>query len=160
MNDKKQKIFSIWLKVIVIIMGITGAVFFAGTGLWSARDAEVSRTAAFIKDTYPLWIVVILLCYAELIAFWRVATRIGEDNSFCVENTKSMHAMAVIAIGFSVCFAAMLILLSIMSKITFMRSLFLSALIVLSIIFSLICEILSRLIYHAWEFKHENDLTI
>ena len=97
MNQQK---LSSWLKAIIIIIGFCGLVVYFGI---------LPNCGSSLQDSYPefaswhwpwmifLWITAVP-CYAVLVLGWKVASRIGMDRSFCMENAK---AQAMVTYGLS-----------------------------------------------------------
>ncbi|MBQ9539038.1 MAG: DUF2975 domain-containing protein [Treponema sp.] len=154
-----MKKYGTLLKAIVILLGIMGAVFFTAFILYA--KSYKTRMAELINDALVFHIVIAICCYAELLVFWGIASQIGKDNSFSPENSRSFRIMAAIALVFAGCFFGMLIFFAVSGKLLpLIFTMYLTFMGLLSLIFAAICEVLSRLIYHAWLVKNENDLTI
>ena len=96
-----------------------------------------------------------------LIEFWKVCTQIGADNSFSVENAKCFHRMAIYGGCAGAGYAVRLIWWLVAIRGAHAEIAFLSiGEILLSLVFIVLCEALSKLISYAYEVKHENELTI
>lgn len=155
----RQTKISYWLKGLVIVLAIMGILFFGGLTYW----------AIYIKNGQPdnlLWTFVFFawytaaFCYVILIEFWKVCTEIGKDNSFSMENTRAFHHMGLCGIAEAVGFAARLLWFFVCGAATLPIAIFIIAEIILSLIFMILCEALSRLVQNAYEVKRENELTI
>lgn len=161
----EQKRIADGLKFFTVIVAAVGAVFF----LWYVPGCmnrymeyigTVPRVAVF-RWLVPVAIGVIgLLCYLALWEFWRICTRIGNDNSFCRENARSMRNIAILAF-----LAAGLMLIAGITLVCFGLLIRLAAVKILFLIFvacglSVLCLALARLVENAAELKEENELTI
>ena len=86
-----QKEVSKWLKVITILVGVAGIIFFFVVMPYMAYDVA----AAYPEAAYLKWPGMIygwgigVICYAILYQFWKVCVEIGRDNSFSAENAKA-----------------------------------------------------------------------
>ena len=134
----KQTKISYWLKAITIILGMIGVVFF-GWLTYLAMQMKAEDDLIWLGIGCSWYIA--LLCYLVLIEFWKVCTQIGADNSFSVENAKCFHRMAIRGAHAEIAFLSI-------------------GEILLSLVFIVLCEALSKLISYAYEVKHENELTI
>ena len=155
----KQTKISYWLKGLVIVLAIMGILLFGG----------LTCCAFYLKNTQPdnsLWTFVFFtwytaaLCYVVLIEFWKVCTQIGKDNSFSLENTRAFHHMTICGIAAGIGFTVRLVWLFVCGAITVSGAVFIVTEIILSGIFAVLCEALSRLVQNAYEVKQENELTI
>lgn len=169
MNQKK---ISRWLKAIVIVLGLMGIGFF-GLRTWYAfylKSPDIStlswQSALFSGRTNLLWDTIVfswynaILCYIILFQFWKVCTQIGADNSFSLENARAFHSMALCGIAAAVGFALRLCWIGMIGSLRPELFIFIFAEILLSLMFFVLCEALSRLVRNAYEVKNENDLTI
>lgn len=104
--------------------------------------------------------VSIVVCMAILFFFLGVCHEIGKDNSFSLENTASLHKMAICGGVYS----AIYVVRELVQIITGNHGAYTLGynviMIFLGIIFLGICECLSRLVKNAYEIKLENELTI
>ncbi len=153
-----MKKYGILLKAIAIVLALMGAAFFTAFSLY----AHTYRThvAELINSALPFHVLIVICCYAELVLFWGIADQIGRDNSFSPENRRSFRIMAIIGGIFAADFFAMLIFFAARGRLIVIRAIYLTCMGLLSLIFTALCETLSRLIHHAWLVKNENDLTI
>lgn len=122
-----------------------------------ARDPAV----AWLKwpGLCGMWLIG-LLCYFALALFWGICTRIGKDDSFCLENARAMKRIGLLAFGTG----GLILLGCVFLGCTGALS---GALCVLSFFvicaacgIGVICFALSALIRNAAKLKEENDLTI
>lgn len=149
-----------WLKGVTFILAIMGLLFFGGV-TYFINITGVSYP--FIRIFF-LWYTA-ACCYLILFNFWSVSTEIGRDNSFSKENGAAFRHMAVcgaaVTLGFVVKLIWKLTVLVPMESASLLFTVGAIAFeIIVGIIFSIVCEALSQLIYNAYEVKHENDLTI
>lgn len=96
-----QKSISIWLKAIIIGVALCGLVIYVLV-VPSAGQSIVAANPEFSNRFLP-WLIFISLtalpCYAVLVLGWKVASNIGRDRSFTVENAKWIKAIAFLAIA-------------------------------------------------------------
>ena len=96
MNHKKA---SIQLKVIIIAMAIFGLMVYS----WIVPTLGQNFANMFPECAHAYWPWLIFIwatgipCYGALIFAWNIAGRIGQDNSFSVENGISMKRIAQLA---------------------------------------------------------------
>lgn len=159
MNQKK---IADGLKFFSVIVAAVGAVFF----FWYApcmadKYAALAPEAETLKwpGLIGIWAIG-LLCYLALLEFWKICTRIGEDNSFCRKNARSMRIIALLAF-----LAAVLLLVGGVIRACLGFWELLSAVKLFFVIFiacglGVLCLALARLIENAAKLKEENDLTI
>ncbi len=153
-----MKKYGILLKAVVILLGLMGAAFFTAFALYAR--AYQTHVAELINDAIVFHIIIVACCYAELAVFWGIAGQIGKDNSFSPENRRSFRIMAAIALVFAACFFGMLVFFAVRGRLIVIRAMYLTFMGLLSLVFAVLCELLSGLIHHAWLVKNENDLTI
>ena len=158
----EQKKVADGLKFFSCVVAAVGAVFF----FWYApsmadKYAALSPGAESLKwpGLIGIWAVG-LLCYLALWQFWKICTRIGNDDSFCKKNARSMQIIALLAF-----LAAILLLVSgvIRACLGFLEllhgvKLFFTIFIACGL--GVLCLALARLIENAARLKEENDLTI
>lgn len=112
-----------------------------------------------VPGTIGVWAIGLLILGA-LACFYRICSRIGENNSFSLENAKDMKSIGVLAAAVAILIIGGAVFLGIAG--------FLSAPALLLGIFMdfgawavcILCMALSLLIKNAAEIKAENDLTI
>lgn len=158
----EQKRIANVLKFFSIVTALVGALFF----LWFvpgviAGCAQTIPGTAFLRwpGTIGMWASG-LLCYLALWEFWRICTRIGRDNSFCMENARSMKHIGQLAFA-----AVILILVGCVYLVCVGCFWPPQAVIVFFVVFiacgfGVVCLALSRLIQNAAKLKEENELTI
>jgi len=150
------------LKAVSVGAALAGAVFFC----WYVPNVVDSIAfdypeAAWLKwpGLAGIWGIGVL-CYLALWEFWRICTRIGQDNSFCQENARSMRHIGILA------FLALALLMGgsvFLICIHYMSGAFaLAAAFAMCIAggIGIVCLALSVLIKNAAKLKEENDLTI
>lgn len=154
----KQTKISYWLKAITIILGMIGVVFF-GWLTYLAMQMKAANDSVWLGIGCSWYIAV--LCYLVLFEFWMVCTQIGADNSFSKQNARHFHRMAIYGGCAAVGYAVRLIWWFAAVRGAHAEIAFLSTgEILLSLVFIVLCEALSKLISYAYEVKHENELTI
>ena len=98
MNQKK---LALWLKAIIIGVGICGTIVYFGI---------LPDLGSFMHETYPefsswhwpwmifLWCTAIP-CYIVLVLGWKIAGNIGADRSFSKENAELLQSIAWLIAG-------------------------------------------------------------
>ena len=142
------------LKVMTILIALFLAVFGAGlTYMYLQIEGGGRFLVAFT------WAVGVL-CYYILYCFWNVCTQIGADNSFSIENEKSMQRMGCAGLVISLIILVRVIVMLMMSQWFLFSPFYEAGKICLGLIFYIVCNALGRLIHNAYELKEDNDLTI
>lgn len=155
----KQKKIANWLKAITILLGSMGIVFFSGL-TWMAFELKAT------DERNPLWMwiffswYIAVLCYLILFEFWRICTQIGQNNSFSMENATYFHHMGIYSVAAIIGFAGRFLWLAAIGRIDVLNAGFSITEILLAVVFTVLCEALSRLVRYAHDMKQENDLTI
>lgn len=155
----KQEKIALWLKGLVIGLAILGAIFLIGFTMFAFARKDLNPVTTILGFPFAVWYSV-SMCYVILYHFWHVCQEIGRENSFSSENARSFHKMAIGGICLGMGFIVKFCLVLLFDKITFLYGLFVLFEVIVSIVFVMVCEILSKLILHAYEMKQENDLTI
>ncbi len=155
----KQKKISKWLKAIAYFLVIVGTLFVIGVSIYAFMSPEKHPVGSILGFPLFTWYTIIF-CYIILFQFWKVATEIGNDNSFSPENAKSFHNMFIAGIFLAVGFIAKFCLLLFANNLGLIYGMFIVLEIIGSIVLTVLCEALSKLIQNAYEIKQENELTI
>ncbi len=92
-----QKKLAIWLKAICVGCALCGLALFGFI---------LPRFLAYVAEEVPdlphrawsafMWVLAVP-CYAVLVCIWKMATEIGRDNSFSLENAKLLKYIALLA---------------------------------------------------------------
>ncbi|MCH5296363.1 MAG: DUF2975 domain-containing protein [Ruminococcus sp.] len=157
-----QKSLSKWMKLILFIFGLFGIALFG---------VIVPVVGLDLKDTYPEfayafvpWMIFIFItavpCYAVLVIGWKVASSIGDDESFSNANARRLKHVSVLALATSVYYFAgnvVFLLLNMNHPGTLIVSLFITF---IGIAISAASAILSYLVKKAAKLQEESDLTI
>lgn len=161
-NYMSQKSLSKWMKIILFIFGLCGIAIF---GL------VMPVIGIDLKNEYPEfafafipWLVFILImavpCYAVLVFGWKIASSIGNDNSFSTANAKRLKYVSVLALITSIYFFAgnvVFLLLNMNHPSILIFSLFVTF---VGIAISAASAILSYLVRKAAKLQEQSDLTI
>ena len=158
----EQKKIANGLKAFSIAVAVVGALFF----FWYVpalieEMAVMNPEAAGLRwpGTIGVWVIA-LLCYLALWEFWNICTRIGNDNSFCMENARSMKHIGLLAFLAALLMFGAGIFLACINCLGAAELLVEFFLIFVACGIGVVCAALSRLIRNAAEIKAENDLTI
>lgn len=157
-----HKSLSKWMKVIIFIFGLCGIAIFGlvtpviGTDL---KNEYPEFAYAFIP-----WLVFILImaipCYAVLVLGWKIASSIGNDNSFSNSNAKRLKYVSVLTLVTSIYFFAgnvVFLLLNINHPGILLASLFITF---VGTAISAASAILSYLVKKAAKLQEQSDWTI
>ncbi len=159
MNQAK---LSKWLKVITLGIGITGAIVYFYI-IPNMGRTLVNEYPEFETWFWP-WLIFIwtsgIPCYLALSYFWKICTRIGEDNSFCEKNAILLSRISYLAVADTIFFFVGNIIFLLLGM-NHPGILILSLLIdFLGISIAVASASLSHLVHKAAEIKRENELTI
>ena len=104
----EQKTLARWLKCIIILTALCGAVLFAG--VCPALGTELCATEARFAGWFWPWMIFIwgaaVPCYIVLFFAWEIASNIGADRSFSLENAKLLQGISGLAAGDAAFFLA------------------------------------------------------
>lgn len=156
-----QRKIANWLKgldIVLFIMVLSLLIFLTYVRLQRPEliDFLNDSSVGFIAFSCFTGICVFIV----LIEFWKICTQIGNDNSFSIENSKAFHNMTICGIVAAVIFACKIVSLIITSNFTLLYMMLILVEIVLSVMFAILAEAMSKLVLNAYEVKHENELTI
>lgn len=157
-----QKSLSKRMKIIIILLGICGAVLFG---------IAVPVIGLDLADSYPEysycflpWLIFILLmavpCCAVLVIAWKIATSISNDNSFSEINSKRLKNVSVLSLATSIYLFVGATVFLLLSMCHF--SMFLGACLVsfVGVAISVASAVLSYLVKKAAALQEQSDLTI
>ncbi len=158
LRNNKQYQLSLWLKTVDLFLMILVIMLFGVFSWYGAKG--VGPTAENIRSYGIFLYVTEVLTLVMLIIFWRVATEIGRDNSFSMENVKHFRYIGYCSGTISMGYLFRLIYVIANGNFTWFRIGYCLALMIFGILVLSVCLILSCLIKNAYEMKQENDLTI
>lgn len=144
-----------WLKGVILGLGVAGAVFYGYVIPFLKKKLFESMSA------YTPWLVFLLLtavpCYAVLVIGWRISNRIGNNNSFCMENAKGLSTVSYLAlIDTAYFFVGSIVMM--FCGISRIEVLFMSVVIVfIGVAIGVAAAALSHLVRKAALLKQEND---
>ena len=159
MNQKK---LSLWLKAVIIAVGICGLIVYFGI---------LPNIGSDLTDSYPefsswhwpwmifLWMTAIP-CYIILVLAWKIAANIGNDRSFSVENAELLQSIAWLIAGDILFFFvgnAILLFLNMNHPGIILLSLLICA---IGIAISIAAACLSHLVRKAADLQEQSDLTV
>ena len=92
-----------WIKTVLTGLGICGLLLYGGV-IPSLGQSFVDMYPE-LSGNYVPWLVFLLLtaipCYLFLIFGWKIATNIGKDRSFCMDNARYLQTIAHLTADFS-----------------------------------------------------------
>lgn len=159
----KQKTLAIWLKLIIIGVAICGLIICAVVLPTLGRNIALSYEGEFDYAFWPclifLWLTA-LPCFAALAIGWRIASNIGRDRSFCMENARLISVISILAAADSAFFFVGNIVLLFLNM-NHPGFVLLSWIVVfLGIALSIGLACLSHFARKAAALQEENDLTV
>ena len=155
----KQLRLSYVLKGIVITIALLGIFYLIGVPLL-AKWLNLSMPGDILFGFNLFSWVTLFFCYVILFLFWNVCTQIGRGNSFSRENAIAFHRIGLCGIAIVLGFVAEFAWAFLQDYLSTASVLFIIFKTIVFLIFIVICEALSKLIYHAYEIRQENELTI
>lgn len=157
----EQKELSAALKGIVLLC-LAAIIILCGVLLpnWGAQTVFIGAEQLLWPYRISLWLVC-LPVLAVLVLVWRMAGRIGADNSFCVENAQALKCICLLAVGDTALYLvrALVFTLALRTAPPILVLLVIGVLLV-GVAISVVAAVLSHLIQKAAELKAEQDLTI
>lgn len=154
----RQKKISYWLKGLDIVLAVMGLAFFIVMSLAYLYIKELLPGMLW-SSIYFLWFTAVFY-YVILFQFWKVTTQIGENNSFSEENRRAFHNMALAGCAGAIGFLSKLLWLLYQQTLAPAVAVLIISEILISGVFIVLAEALSKLIQNAYEMKRENELTI
>ncbi len=158
----KQKDMSVWLHVIVILVG--AVVLFLAIAVVPGFGKEVVRKNPMMEPYYlPCLVfcwVSVLPVFAALALSWQIFTELGRDNSFCIANARRLRAISFLALADTVLYVIATAVLSSLAVLRLASFAALTCVVFLGLAITVITAALSYLTRKAADMKTENDLTI
>ena len=158
----KQSTLAKWLKVVLTGVGVCGIVGYAWV-VPSFGQMIVRDNPDYAHCYYPwlifLWVTAIP-CYIALVLGWRIASNIGEDRSFSMDNAKLLKWIAYLAVGDAGFFFVMNILYLFLNMSHPGVTLISLIVVFAGIAVSVAAAALSHLVHKAAELQEQSDLTI
>lgn len=158
----KQSNLSKWLKFITIAVGIMGAIVFFL--IIPSEGRMIAKANPEYSYCYWIWLsfiwVMAVPCYLVLVYFWKICNQIERDNSFSLENAKSLTRISQLAIFDTIiCFFGnvILLLMGISHPVVIILFLFV---IFAGVAVAVVSAALSHLVEKASTIQEENNLTI
>ncbi len=153
------KTISRLLKFIIVLVGLTAFVLQGAVTLLFLVSEEPLIHSMQVPWIVFIWITAIPMVCA-LICSWKTADNIGKGSSFCIENAKNLHGIAMSALADSIIMLVgnvVLLLLNMNHPSVLLGAL---VIVVVGIAILVASECLSQLIKQATRLKEETDLTI
>jgi len=153
-----QKKLSTWLRLVTIILFFTGIFFFVGLTVLILLN-QPKNVFHLKSEIFFLWSCV-FPCYGVLFQFWKITNQISCENSFSMENAHSFMVMTKFGIAMFIIFFIRLFYGIFMEEFYFYRICYALLMLIISLVFSILCFALSKLVAHAYEVKQETEYTI
>ena len=158
----KQKGLSRWLKFILIGVGICGLLVYFIV-FPSYGQAIVDDYPEYANRYWP-WLLFLwgsgIPCYAVLVIGWKVATKIGLDQSFSMENASYLKWVAWLAAGDAIYFFLGNLILLFLNMSHPGVTLFSLIISFGGVAVAVAAAVLSHLIQKAADMQEENELTV
>ena len=158
----KQKELSVWLRIVVIVIGAAvlflAVVFLPDIG---QKAAQLNPELAYLY--WPCLIFIwctVLPMLAALALAWQIFTEIGRDNSFCLQNAQRLRKISVLALLDTLLYIGGFIALALLDAMRPGALVGTICIVFLGLIMTVISAALSHLTRKAADLKAENDLTI
>ena len=98
MNQKK---LSLWLKAVIIAVGICGLIVYFG--ILPTIVSDLTNTYPEFSSWHWPWMIFLwctaIPCYIVLVLGWKLANNIGADRSFSTENAELLQSVAWLIAG-------------------------------------------------------------
>ena len=158
----KQKALSKWLKIIILGTGICGIVFYFGV----LPVIGLSIRASYPEFSNRFWPWLSFLwgsgipCYAVLVLGWKIASGIGKDQSFTLQNARYLKWISWLAALDTVYFFVGNLVLGFLSMSH--AGILLASLLVdfAGIGIAVAAAALSHLVLKAADLQQQSDLTV
>lgn len=156
-----RKNLSIWLKTIIVCIGICGALIYV---LVLPIISDVLQPFASDVSAKYLWLSLLWLsglpCYAVLIFSWLVCRDIENGRAFSVENAKRLRIISILSGADTIFLLLGNTILFLLEKNNIFTMAFCALIAFLGVAFSVAIAALSHLADRACELQEECDLTI
>jgi hypothetical protein len=146
-----QKNLSLWIKIILVGMGIIGAVVYFWLVPWGFRSSLPWKIFLWVSG---------LPSYAVLFFGWGIASRIGKDRSFSVENARALRNISWLAAADSAWFFVGHLVLAVMGESRWGNVLLSLIIVFIGVAISVAAAVLSHLVLKAAALQEQSDLTI
>ena len=159
----RQKTLSNWLKFIILGVGICGLVIYLLVVPMLGQTVAIAENGLFDHLYWP-WLVLIwvtaLPVYAALAFGWVIASNIGKDRSFCVENARLLKWISGLAAGDAAFFFLGNILYLLLNWSHPGVTLLSMVVVFVGVAISVAAAALSHLVMKAHLLQEQEDLTI
>ncbi len=157
-----QKSLSLWMKTIVIMLGICGVILFGFTAPFIGLD--FAHNYPEYAYCFAPWLVFLLItaipCYSVLVLAWKIATSISKDSAFTDKNSVRLKNVSILSLLTS----AYMFLGNVIFLVLNMNhpSIFLAIclLVFVGVAISVASAVLSYLVKKAAKLQEDSDLTI
>ena len=158
----KQKELSVWLRVVVVLIGVAvvflGAVFLPMLG---REAAEMNEELSYLFWPCLLYLeATILPVLAALALAWLIFAEIGRDNSFCMANARRLRAISILALVDTLLYILWIIALGLLGALHPGVLIGSVCIVFMGVGFTVGAAALSHLARKAAALKDENDLVI
>lgn len=157
-----QKSLSLWMKVIVIMLGICGIVLYGFTAPFIGLD--FAKNYPEYSYCFTPWLVFLLItaipCYSVLVLAWKIATSISSDTAFTNQNSERLKNVSILSLVTSVYMFAGNVIFLALNMNHFSIFLAICLLVFVGVAISVASAVLSYLVKKAAKLQEDSDLTI
>ncbi len=157
-----QKSLSLWMKIIVIMLGICGVVLYGFTAPYIGLD--FAKSYPEFAFCFTPWLVFLLLtaipCYSVLVLAWKIATSISKDKAFTDKNSSRLKNVSILSLATSVYMFAGNVIFLALNMNHFSIFLAICLLVFVGVAISVASAVLSYLVKKAAKLQQDSDLTI
>jgi len=158
----KQKELSVWLRVIVILLGLA-VLFFAVIVAPEQGDEIIRQNPGPERMLLPcllfVWVSA-LPVFAALVLAWLIFAAIGRDNSFCMANALRLRAISILAFADTAFYILGAFVLGLMKLLHPSILIMVICIVFMGLAIAVGTAALSHLTKKAADMKAENDLVI
>lgn len=158
----EQKTLSNWLKFVILGVGICGLA--VCLGVVPSYGSSLVRQYPEFADRYWPWLIFLWMtaipCFLALFLGWKIATNIGKDRSFSMENAKHLERISWMAAGDSAFFFVGNIVLLFCNMSHPGIALHSMVIVFAGVAVTVVAAALSHLVRKAAKLQEESDLTI
>lgn len=158
----RQRELSRWMKALDVLVLLGCAAFAFIVVPMEALEVDELRSGApsLLVPSLAFGVVSLVAPVAAGAVAWRIFTRIGQDNSFCVENALALRTISYLAVAEIVVFFLATLILLALHLLNSGMLLMLLGITVAFVALAVIAAALSHLTLKAARLQDENDLTV
>lgn len=157
-----QKSLSVWMKIIVIMLGICGLVLYGFVVPYVGLD--FAQNYPDYAHCFAPWVVYLSItaipCYIVLFLAWKIATSISVDSAFTDKNSARLKSVSILALATSAYMFIGNVALLLLNMTHISVFLGVCLIVFIGIAISVASAVLSYLVKRAAMLQQDCDLTI